>query len=122
VEDFEENRESILGGEEDPPTAGEVAAQTDTEEETSDEIPGISEEKDFYVPGEYPALLSGEFVLTKVQEGILYGKRDGDREEVGPILVNRSVSGGSCVGDRVHLSLGKAGDHWNLLGLGPFRH
>ena len=113
VAEFEENRESILGGEEGPPADQEVGA--------SDEAPGIAdvaEERDFYVPGEYSSTLSGEFVITKVQEGILYGRRDGDCREIGPILVDRSVSGGSRVGDRVHLSLGRAGGHWNLLGFG----
>jgi len=113
VADFEENRESILGGEEGPPVTQEMGA--------SDEGPGIAEvteERDFYVPGEYSSVLSGEFVITKVQEGMLYGRRDGDSREIGPILVVRAVSGGSRVGDRVHLSLGRAGGHWNLLGFG----
>ncbi|HEV8335391.1 MAG TPA: hypothetical protein VGR67_03145 [Candidatus Polarisedimenticolia bacterium] len=112
-EDFEENRESILGGED--------LSALDREEGSEDDAtpPGPPEEKDFHVPGEYTAVLSGEFVLTKVQEGILYGRRDGEAREIGPILVERSVSGGHRVGDRVHLAVGKAGDHWNLLSVGP---
>jgi hypothetical protein len=112
-EDFDENRESILGGED--------LAALDREEAAEEEaagLPGPPEEKDFHVPGEYSAVLSGEFVLTKVQEGILYGRRAGERE-IGPILVDRSVSGGHRIGDRVHLAVGKAGDHWNLLSVGP---
>src|SRR4030095_4953729 len=112
LEIFEENRDSILGSE-------ETGAEAAEGEEASDEIlDTVREEKDLYVPGESSLTLSGEFVLTKVQEGILYGRRAGDPREVGPILVDRSVSSGHKVGDRVHLSLGKAGDHWNVLGLG----
>ena len=120
--DFEENQESIRGGEEGPPVYQQMGAGAASEEDDGQDdsgaLPGVTEEKDFYVPGEYQTLLSGEFVLTKVQEGILYGSREGDPGEVGPILVDRAVSAGSRVGDRVHLSLGKAGDHWNLLGIG----
>src|SRR5262245_20336934 len=115
-EAFEENRESIQG-DADPPAYQEVGPSSRGEDEEADGF-GIREEQDFYVPGEYTATLSGEFVITKVQEGILYGRRGGDPEEVGPILVDRAVSSGHKVGDLVHLSLGKAGDHWNLLGLG----
>jgi hypothetical protein len=114
VGDFEENRESILGGEEGPPVFQELGAG----EESTSHSAGVAEERDFYVPGEYASVVGGEFVITKVQEGILYGKRDGDPREIGPILVDRAVSGGSKVGDRVHLSLGKAGSHWNLLTMG----
>ena len=112
-DDSEENREAILGSEEGPLVYEEVGAP---DEATGMEA--VVEERDFYVPGEYTSLLSGEFVITKVQEGILYGRRDGDPCEVGPILVDRAVSGGSRVGDRVHLTLGRAGEHWNLLGFG----
>jgi hypothetical protein len=112
LEIFEENRDSILGMDETGGEAGE-------EQEASDEIlDTVREEKDFYVPGEYSHTLSGEFVLTKVQEGILYGRRAEDSREIGPILVDRALSSGHKVGDRVHLSLGKAGDHWNVLGVG----
>ena len=110
-EDFEENRESILGTEEGAPAAGEAAARDDFAE-------GVAEERDFHVPGEYAVTLAGEFLLTRVEEGILYGRRDGDLSDVGPILVDRAMSSGSRVGDRVHLSLGRAGDHWNVLGIG----
>jgi hypothetical protein len=110
LEIFEEHRDSILG-------IGETGEESAEGEEASDEtLDTVREEKDFYVPGEYSLTLSGEFVLTKVQEGILYGRRAEDPREVGPILVDRSVSSGHKVGDRVHLSLGKAGDHWNVLG------
>jgi hypothetical protein len=112
---FEENQDSILGIES-APTFREDSGER--EEDADDAMGAVREEKDFYVPGEYSLTLSGEFVLTKVQEGILYGRRSGDAREVGPILVDRSVSSGHKVGDRVHLSLGKAGDHWNVLGLG----
>jgi hypothetical protein len=115
-EAFEENRESIRG-EADPPAYQEVSPSVEDRDEEADAFE-VQEEQDFYVPGEYSATLSGEFVITKVQEGILYGRRGGDPEEVGPILVDRAVSSGHKVGDVVHLSLGKAGDHWNLLGLG----
>jgi len=121
VEDFEENRESILGDAEGSPLREDPAPSEDAEDGGSDALPGVPEEKDFYVPGEYAVLLSGDFVLTKIGEGILYGIREGDREETGPILVDREISGGSRIGDRVHLSLGKAGDHWNLLGIGRRR-
>ncbi len=110
---FEESRESILGEAE--PAAFQNVSGAGEDEDEEFKVP---EERDFYVPGEYAATLSGEFLITKVQEGILYGRRSGDSEEVGPILVDRAVSSGHKVGDRVHLSLGKAGDHWNLLGLG----
>ncbi|HEU5180294.1 MAG TPA: hypothetical protein VFW45_05855 [Candidatus Polarisedimenticolia bacterium] len=115
---FEESRESILG-EAEPAAFQNVSGveEDENEEDENDEFK-VPEERDFYVPGEYAATLSGEFLITKVQEGILYGRRSGDVEEVGPILVDRAVSSGHKVGDRVHLSLGKAGDHWNLLGLG----
>ncbi len=112
-EAFEESREAILGEAE--PAAFQNVSGVEEDEEDEFKVP---EERDFYVPGEYAATLSGEFLITKVQEGILYGRRSGDSEEVGPILVDRAVSSGHKVGDRVHLSLGKAGDHWNLLGLG----
>ncbi len=121
VEDFEENRESILGDAEGPPHREDTTPPEDSEEEASDPSPGVPEEKDFYVPGEYAVLLGGDFVLTRVEEGILYGIREGDREETGPIVVNREVATGCRIGDRVHLSLGKAGDHWNLLGIGRRR-
>lgn len=111
---FEENQDSILGIEAAPAMGDDAAAEEDADEA----IDAVREEKDFYVPGEYSVTLSGEFVLTQVQEGILYGRRAGDAQEVGPILVDRSVSSGHKVGDRVHLSLGKAGDHWNVLGFG----
>jgi hypothetical protein len=113
-DDFEENRESIRGGDEGPPVFQEIAAG----EEGEARSPSVAEERDFYVPGEYLSVLSGEFVITKVQEGILYGRRDGDSDEIGPILVDRAVSGGSRVGDRLHMSVGKAGGHWNLLTIG----
>jgi len=112
-EDFDENRESILGRED----FSALHREEEAEEEAAGSS-GLREEKDFHVPGEYSAVLSGEFVLTKVQEGILYGRRAGERE-IGPILVERLVSGGHRIGDRVHLSIGKAGDHWNLLSIGP---
>ena len=95
-----------MGSEEEDPEAG---------------VSSVREEKDFYVPGEYSSTLSGEFIITKVQEGILYGEHRVDGREVGPILVDRAVSSGHKVGDRVHLSLGKAGDHWNLLSVGRRR-
>lgn len=114
-ETFEQSRESIAGESEPAAFQSVSGAEEDPDEEDGLEVP---EERDFYVPGEYAATLSGEFLITKVQEGILYGRRSGDSEEVGPILVDRAVSSGHKVGDRVHLSLGKAGDHWNLLGLG----
>lgn len=113
----EENRESILGTPE-PPGEFEEGAAPPGEDEPADPLGELREEQDFDVPGEYTNLLSGEFVLTQVQEGILYGIREGDLRETGPILASRTISGGSRVGDRVHLSLGKAGDHWNLLGFG----
>ena len=115
-EAFEQSRESILGESEPAAFQSVYGAKEDLDEE----VDGfkVPEEQDFYVPGEYAATLSGEFLITKVEEGILYGRRSGDPEEVGPILVDRAVSSGHKVGDRVHLSLGKAGDHWNLLGLG----
>jgi len=121
VEDFEENRESILGDAEGPPRREDTTLPEDSEEEATDPLHAIPEEKDFYVPGEYAVLLSGDFVLTRVEEGSLYGIREGEREETGPIVVDREVATGSRIGDRVHLSLGKAGDHWNLLGIGRRR-
>jgi len=114
---FEENRESIRGGGEGPPVFQEIAPG----EEVEPRAPSVAEERDFYVPGEYGAVISGEFLLTRVQEGILYGKREGDVREIGPILVDRAVSSGSRVGDRIHLSAGQAGDHWNLLTIGRLR-
>ncbi len=111
-EAFEENRESILGAEEGAPPSGEEEAAGE------DLSAGLAEERDFHVPGEYAATLAGEFLLTRVEEGILYGRRDGDAAETGPILVDRALSSGSRAGDRVHLSLGRAGDHWNVLGIG----
>ena len=74
------------------------------------------EQEDRGVPEECSAILSGEFVLTKVQEGILYARRDDDPREIGPILVDRAVSSGQRIGDRVTLLLGKVGDRWVLLG------
>lgn len=121
VEDFEENRESILGGAEGTPPRDDTAPLEDSEEEEAGSLPGVPEEKDFYVPGEYAVLVSGDFVLTRVEEGILYGIREGDREATGPIRVSREVGEGCRIGDRVHLSLGKAGDHWNLLSIGRRR-
>ena len=112
-EAFEENRESILGGEAGPAVYENVSSPDGDDEE--DGIAAIREEKDFYVPGEYSATLTGEFILTKVQEGILYGKLPDGGKEIGPILVDRAVSSSHRVGDRIHLSLGRAGDHWNLL-------
>jgi hypothetical protein len=112
---FEENQESILGGE---VASSSRHAAREGDEESEEGLSSLREEKDFYVPGEYSQTLSGEFVLTKVQEGILFGRRDEDPDEIGPILVDRAVSSGSRVGDRVHLSLGRAGSHWNLLTLG----
>jgi len=114
---FEENQESILARETGPPVDEDPAGAGD-EEDGEGGVAGVPEEKDFHVPGEYSATLSGEFVITKVQEGILYGRRPDDGREIGPILVERAVSSGHRVGDRVHLSLGKAGDHWNLLTVG----
>ncbi|HEV8375558.1 MAG TPA: hypothetical protein VGR38_04905 [Candidatus Polarisedimenticolia bacterium] len=112
---FEENQGSILGVEAGPMEREEIAGGGD---DPDDAVTMLPEEKDFYVPGEYSLTLSGEFVITKVQEGILYGRRPVDSKEIGPILVDRTVSGVHKVGDRVHLSLGKAGDHWNVLTLG----
>jgi hypothetical protein len=116
-EDFREHGESIRESEEGPPVFQEIAPG----EESEIPSPGLAEERDFYVPGEYESILTGEFILTKVQEGILVARRERDPAEIGPILVDRTVSGGSRVGDRVHMSLGKAGDHWNLLTLGRRR-
>lgn len=118
-EAFEENRESILGGEAGPAVDEDLSSSDGDDEE--DGIAAVREEKDFYVPGEYSATLTGEFILTKVQEGILYGKLPGGGKEIGPILVDRSVSSSHRVGDRIHLSLGRAGDHWNLLHEGQRR-
>ena len=109
-ETFEENLESI--------EAGELRDGEEQPEESGEEALPLKEEQDFYVPGEYSRLLSGEFTLTKVQEGILFGRLFGEGDEIGPILLERTVSSGHKVGDRVHLSLGKAGDHWNLLSEG----
>jgi hypothetical protein len=115
ADDFEENRESIRGVEEGSPVSSEAFPV----EEGG--VPSPAEEQDFHVPGEYLEVLSGEFVITKVQEGILYGRRDADSREIGPILVDRPVSAGSRPGDRVHLSVGRAGSHWNLLTSGRHR-
>ena len=118
-EAFEENRESILSGEAGPAVYQDVSSgEADGDEE---EFAGVPEERDFYVPGEYSATLSGEFILTKVQEGILYGRLPDGGQEIGPILVERAISSSHQVGDRVHLSLGRAGAHWNLLHEGPRR-
>ena len=117
-EGFEENRESILGGEAGPAIDEEVSSPEGDDE---DGMAAVREEKDFYVPGEYSATLTGEFILTKVQEGILYGKLPDGGREIGPILVERAVSSSHRVGDRIHLSLGRAGDHWNLLHEGQRR-
>jgi hypothetical protein len=117
AEDFEENRESILGGAQGSPGDEDADAPGDPGGEASELLPGIPEEKDFYVPGEYAVLLSGDFVLTRVEEESLYAIREGDREETGPIRVGREIAASSRIGDPVHLSLGKAGDHWNLLSL-----
>jgi hypothetical protein len=118
-EAFEENRDSILGGEAGPAAYEDVSGpEMDDEEEG---IGAVREEKDFYVPGEYSATLSGELILTQVQEGILYGRFPDGGKEIGPILVDRSVSSGHKVGDHVHLSLGRAGEHWNLLSEGQKR-
>jgi len=116
---FEENQESILGSEAGPPVYEDVVGSEEEDPEAG--VSSVREEKDFYVPGEYSSTLSGEFIITKVQEGILYGEHRVDGREVGPILVDRAVSSGHKVGDRVHLSLGKAGDHWNLLSVGRRR-
>ncbi|MCI0658167.1 MAG: hypothetical protein L0170_14035 [Acidobacteria bacterium] len=118
-EAFEENRDSILSGESGPAVYEDVSNPELADEETG--LATLREEKDFYVPGEYSATLSGEFILTQVQEGILYGKFPDGGKEIGPILVDRSVSSGHKVGDRVHLSLGRAGEHWNLLHEGQRR-
>lgn len=133
AEDFEENREAILGSARLASAANPAAGRGDGEgewdaiapaigeEESETGPPGISEERDFYVPGEYSVTRSGEFILTKVQEGILFAKREEDLDDIGPILVDRILSAGSRVGDRVHLSLGRAGDHWNVLTVGRRR-
>jgi hypothetical protein len=115
---FEENLEAILGetSEAMERRGGESASPDEDTHGTS-----VPEEQDFNVPGEYAATLSGEFTLTKVQEGILYGRLAEGGDEIGPILVERTVSSGHRVGDRVHLALGRAGDHWNLLGEGRRR-
>ncbi len=118
-EAFEENRDSILSGEGGPAVYEDVSGPGVDDDETG--IPAVREEKDFYVPGEYSATLSGELILTKVQEGILYGTFPDGGKEIGPILVDRAVSSSHKVGDRVHLSLGRAGDHWNLLHEGQRR-
>ena len=118
-EAFEENRDSILSGEAGPAVFEDVSGSEVGDEEEG--LGGVREEKDFYVPGEYSATLSGELILTKVQEGILYGTFPDGGKEIGPILVDRSVSSGHKVGDRVHLSLGRAGEHWNLLSEGQRR-
>jgi len=118
---FEENLESILG--EDLSGGLEASPAEPGDDDESDEHAGFSipVEQDFYVPGEYASTLSGEFTLTKVQKGILYGTLPGGGDEIGPILVDRTVSSGHRVGDRVHLSLGRAGGHWNLLSEGRRR-
>ncbi len=118
-EEFEENRESIEIETGPVPEDGGPGAGPD-EEDPLGAAP-IPTEQDFYVPGEYAATVSGEFVITKVQEGILYAVRAGEEREIGPILVERMVSSGHRVGDRIYLSLGKAGGHWNLLHLGRSR-
>jgi hypothetical protein len=114
-EAFEENRDSILSGEAGPAVFEDLSGPEADDEE---DIATVREEKDFYVPGEYSATLSGELILTKVQEGILYGTLPEGGKEIGPILVDRAVSSSHQVGDRIHLSLGRAGDHWNLLSEG----
>ena len=113
---FEENRDSILSGEAGPAVYEDVSGRDEDEEEPL--LSAVREEKDFYVPGEYSATLSGELILTQVQEGILYGRFPDGGKEIGPILVDRAVSSSHKVGDRVHLALGKAGGHWNLLSEG----
>src|SRR2546426_7971026 len=115
VEDFEENRESILGAAEGPLRHEDTTPPEDSEEEATDPLHAIPEEKDFYVPGEYAVLLSGDFVLTRVEEGTLYGIREGDREETGHIAEDRDVATGRQIGDRVHLFLHKERDHRHLL-------
>jgi len=117
-EGYEENRESILGGETGPAIDEDVSSPEGDDE---DGMAAVREEQDFYVPGEYSATLTGEFILTKVQEGILYGELPDSGREIGPILVDRAVSSSHRVGDRIHLWLGRAGDHWNLLHEGQKR-
>jgi hypothetical protein len=116
---FEENRDSILSGEAGPAVVEEASASGANDEDEG--VTAVREEQEFHVPGEYSATLTGEIILTKVQEGILYGTLADGGKEIGPILVDRAISSTHQVGDRIHLSLGRAGGHWNLLHEGQRR-